>query len=152
MNSEIIKFELDFYLEYIDNDFPQARILVDSEIKFDGVINNTQSSVVFSHTLTFDQPHQLIINRYGKTNKPQQLTIKKISIDGINIRNIIWAQSYNEPIYPEPWASQQREKGLVLEERIPGETCFGHNSIWTLKFTSPFYKFLYAWINNELDH
>jgi hypothetical protein len=150
MNKETIKFELEFFPEYIDNDFPQAKILIDSEVKFDGFIDNDQSSVAFLHTLEFDQSHQLIIDRYGKTNKPQQLTIKRISIDGIDIRNIIWAHGYNKPIYPEPWASQQRDAGIDLEERVLGETCFGHNGTWTLNFTSPFYKFLYAWMDGNL--
>lgn len=150
MNKETIKFELEFFPEYIDNDFPQAKILIDSEVKFDGFISNEQSSVAFLHTLEFDQPHQLIINRYGKTNNPQQLTIKRISIDGIDMRNIVWAHSYNKPIYPEPWASQQRAAGINLEERVLGETCFGHNGTWTLEFTSPFYKFLYDWMDGNL--
>ena len=150
MNSEIIKFELDFYPEYVDNDFPRVSISIDSETKFDGSISDSQSSVFFLHTLEFDQSHQLNIKRYGKTNKPQQLTIKKISIDGIDIRNIIWTHGYNKPIYPEPWASQQRAAGVNLEERVVGETCFGHNGTWTLEFTSPFYKFLYDWMDGNI--
>jgi hypothetical protein len=34
MNSEIIKFELDFYPEYVGDDFPHVSISVDSETKF----------------------------------------------------------------------------------------------------------------------
>lgn len=150
MNSEIIKFKFEFYPEYLDNDFPYASILIDNEVKFNGPISDDQCSICFSHTLEFDQTHQLTIKRYAKTNKPQQLTIERISIDGIDIRNIIWVDSYNEPIYPEPWASQQRAAGVKLEKRVIGETCFGHNSTWTLNFTSPFYKFLYDWMDGNL--
>ena len=63
MNSEIIKFELDFYPEYVDNDFPRVSISIDSETKFDGSISDSQSSVFFLHTLEFDQSHQLNIKR-----------------------------------------------------------------------------------------
>lgn len=150
MNKETIKFEFDFFPEYLDDDYPSVNILVDSESKFNGVITNDQHSISFLHTLDFDQSHQLIVKRYGKNNKPQQLTIKQISIDGIDIRNIIWAYSYNMPIYPEPWASQQRAAGVALEEKVLGETCFGHNGTWTLNFTSPFYKFLYTWMDGYL--
>jgi hypothetical protein len=103
--------------------------------------------------LNFGQ-HQLSIRRYNKTGnqvrindsgqlEDQMLSIKKITIDDINIRNIIWCKSYNEPEYPELWASQQRAKGINLEKFILGETNFGHNCTWRLEFTSPFYQFIF---------
>lgn len=151
MNKETIKFNFEFFPEYTDDDYPSANILIDSESKFDGIITDSRHVVSFWHTLSLDQQHRLTINRYGKANKPQQLTIKRISIDGIDIRNIIWAHSYNTPIYPEPWASQQRAAGIKLEEQVLGETCFGHNGTWVLNFTSPFYKFLYDWMDGYLE-
>lgn len=150
MSKEIIKFEFEFFPDYTGDDYPKVDILIDNNCKFTGAISNTRHSVSFLHTLEFEQPHQLIIKRYGKTSRPQELTIKQIKIDNINIRNIIWACSYNEPIYPEPWASQQRAAGIELETKVPGETCFGHNGVWTLNFTSPFYKFLYSWMDGNL--
>lgn len=148
MPNETLKFYLEFYPEYIEDDYPSACISIDDHEKIDRPITLADSIFSFTHTLEFNRPHVLTIKRYGKTNKPQQLTIKKISIDGIDIRNIIWCRSYNRPSYPEPWASQQRASGIVLEETILGETCFGHNGTWTLEFTAPFYKFLYHWMDN----
>ena len=150
MNSEIIKFKLDLIPYYWDK-APGATILVDNEIKFNGLITES-ITVSFSHSLNFGS-HQLIIKRFNKTNQQvrfvdgviesQLLSIKKIIIDDINIRNLIWNNSYNEPDYPEPWATQQRNDGVILEKFVKGETHLGHNSIWRLDFISPFYQFIF---------
>jgi hypothetical protein len=102
---------------------------------------------VFEHVCAFGE-HTLRIIHSGKTNQTpeQSVTIDKVVIDGVNIRNIVWINSYNRPNYPEPWATQQREQGIELEEIVKGETVLGHNSEWTLPFTSPFYKYVMEWL------
>jgi|688.fasta_scaffold325873_2 hypothetical protein len=156
-NKEIIKFIIEFKSDYWDLP-PGVTISVDDTIKFDGLVTETNTNINFVHTLTFDQPHQLAITRYNKddtqrqcdfdgTVRDQLLTITRIIIDGIDIKNIIQSQSFNEPIYPEPWASEQKQLGIVLDKLVIAETCFGHNGTWRLNFTSPFYKFLY----NSMD-
>ena len=149
---ETIQFKLEFLSVFWDQP-PGTTILIDDEIKFDGLIKNPTTIISFDHLLNFGQ-HQLSIRRYNKTGnqvrindsgqlEDQMLSIKKITIDNINIRNIIWCKSYNEPEYPELWASQQRAKGINLEKFILGETNFGHNCTWRLEFTSPFYQFIF---------
>lgn len=156
-NEEIIKFIIEFKSEYWDLP-PGVTISVDDTIKFDGLLTEANTAVSFVHTLTFDQPHQLVIKRYNKddtqcqhdadgTVRDQLLTLTRVIIDGIDIKNIIQTQSFNEPIYPEPWASEQQQMGIVLDKLIIAETCFGHNGTWRLNFTSPFYNFLY----NSMD-
>jgi hypothetical protein len=110
----------------------------------------------FVHELNFG-PHCLEMHRTGKTNhqmrtiengknEGQDVIIKYIKIDGVNIRDMIWTNSYYEPEYPEPWASQQKSQGIELEKYVPGETWLGHNGVWRLNFISPFYRFLMDWI------
>lgn len=150
--SEKIKFEIFLDTEYWDRP-PYAELLIDKTQKFIGPVDNAcLQPIVFEHELLFNQTHQLSIRRFGKTNDQvkenlnQTLSIDKILIDGINIRNIMWAYSWNEPDYPEPWATQQRELGVILEDKIPAETVFGHNCTWRLDFTSPFYRFIMDWL------
>ena len=156
-NKEIIKFIIEFKSDYWDLP-PGVTISVDDTIKFDGLVTETNTNINFVHTLTFNQPHQLAITRYNKddtqrrcdadgTVRDQLLTITLFILDGIDIKNIIQTQSFNEPIYPEPWASEQKQMGIVLDKLVIAETCFGHNGTWRLNFTSPFYKFLY----NSMD-
>ena len=36
----------------------------------------------------------------------------------------------------------------ILEEKILGETCLGHNATWELNFYSPTYEFVMNWMKN----
>ena len=140
---EKIRFDLHFSSVF-ENTPPGAKILIDQQEMFDGLLDNPVNKISFNCSLKFGIPHQLAIVRYNKPiDQPaQSLIIDKIVIDGINIQNIIWANSYTEPEYPEPWASKQRAAGIELESQVLGETWLGHKSTWVLKFTSPFYQFV----------
>lgn len=149
MASETIAFELAFKSNWW-KDPPHASIYIDGQEKFNDSILTNQT-VKFTHTLDFTE-HVLSIRRSGKNNQQvkiteqgvqgQDLIIDQIKIDGVNIRNLIWTNAGYYPEYPEPWASQEQSRGIVLEEYVAGETHLGHNGTWELKFTSPFYRFL----------
>jgi hypothetical protein len=160
-HDELITFNIALNASFWDKP-PVIKILVNGLEKFYGEITNQGiSKITFKHKLSFDQSHQLSIVRTGKTNNQrvskglhgdildQIISIDSIVIDGVNIRNILWVQSWYEPDYPEPWASQQNAQGIVLEKKIPGETCFGHNGTWKLNFTSPFYRFVMNWMEGQ---
>jgi len=149
---ETINFKLTFKPNYW-NLPPHACVSIDDQVKFDNTITVENNVVEFSHTLLFNQPHKLMIKRSGKTDDQvrkntdgtyddQMLIISKIVIDGVNVQNIIYTDSYYEPNYPKIWAKQQELAGIVLEKKVIAETHLGHNGTWTLPFTSPFYLFL----------
>ncbi len=154
-SNEKILFELSLISIYW-KDPPGLEIYLDDVHKFQGLVVDQSVVIKFTHELAFGD-HTLQMRRTGKTNhqirknedgeiEGQDLKIDYIKIDGVNIRNMIWTNSYYEPEYPEPWASQQRALGIELESHVLGETWLGHNGIWNLKFTSPFYRFLMDWI------
>ena len=144
--SEHIKFEIHLDIE-CSCVRPRIKIYVDEQFVFTRSMHSGSHVIKFEYTCDFGD-HELRILRSGKTNKcpEQSVELKRVIIDGINIRNIIWINSYNKNIWPEPWASQQREAGIVLEDPVIGETVFGHNCTWTLPFTSPFYKYVMEWL------
>jgi hypothetical protein len=158
VTAETIKFEFIFEPVYWDA-APTVEILVDNCSKFKGAVTTKENKIAFYHDLAFDQAHELIIIRYGKEINQTRLTgdiqdqilkITNIVIDGVDIQNIIWSRSYFEPEYPEPWATEQTNNGIILEKAIPGETWLGHNGTWTLQFASPFYKFLMDAMNGKI--
>lgn len=160
-SEETIKFELHFEPDYWDLP-PMVSIFVDGHCHITGAVTHTKKCFSFSHLLEFNKKHKLQIYRFNKlpnqcvklddgSYKDQLLTLQTVKIDGIDIKNIIDAYSYNEPEYPEPWATLERKKGIVLEERVIAETTFGHDGLWTLEFTSPFYMFLGDWMNGDLN-
>jgi len=126
--NETIVFDIDLL---ISGD-PKISVYID-----DVVMHGT----TFEHTLDFGN-HVLRIVHSGKTNHTpnQHVIIKSITIDGVDVRVMLWADSVCIPQYLEPWASEQQSRGIKLEERIIGETFLGHNCEWQLPFTSPFYE------------
>jgi hypothetical protein len=76
--------------------------------------------------------------------------LEKLKIDGVDIRNIVWCQSITVSDYPEPWASEQIAAGNILEQEAIGVTTFGHNGVWYLNFTSPFYNFIMNWMGGGI--
>jgi len=151
---EKIKFEITLNPIFWDKP-PYAKILLDDEIKFEDTITRPQT-ISFFHDLNSGQ-HSLQIERSNKTNnqyvsaeQDQKLILDKVKIDNINIRNIVWHYSYFIPKYPQPWALYQRKQGISLEEKIPGETTFGHNGTWYLHFTSPFYSYIFDWMKDNI--
>ena len=144
--SEHIKFEIHLDIE-CSRFRPRIKIYVYEQFVFSRSMDSGGHVIKFEYTCDFGD-HELKILRSGKTNKcpEQSVELKRVIIDGIDIRNIIWINSYNKNIWPEPWASQQREAGVVLEDPVIGETVFGHNCTWTLPFTSPFYKYVMEWL------
>jgi len=100
-------------------------------------------STKFTIPLDFGK-HNLRIIHSGKTNQTPEnfVKINSVTIDGVNIRDILYTDSFNIPEYPEPWATQQQEQGIELEERVLGQTELTFNCEWCLPFTSPFFEFV----------
>jgi len=157
-NFEKIKFEIWLGCEFWDQP-PVIEILIDNELKFSNEMKLPEiCKIEFFQNLAFDQPHLLEIKRSGKSDsqclvsenkilKDQVAWIEKIVIDGVDVQNLIWSQSWFVPDYPEPWAAEQKRAGVELEEKVISGTIWGHNGIWSLGFTSPFYKFLFDCMN-----
>ena len=82
-----------------------------------------------------------MVNEKGDILKDQMLHIKSIEIDEIDIGALVYEGVFT-PIYPEPWASQQRESGNELPETFKNVTQMGHNGSWSFTFGSPFYLWL----------
>ena len=155
MATEKLKVKLELHATMWDRP-PHAEILINDKSHFKGDITGTEDKpdvIEFEHEFTEGEKYELIIKRSGKikgqavTNengdiiKDQLLHIKGIEIDEIDIGALVYEGVYT-PVYPEPWATQQREAGVELQESFKNVTCMGHNGTWTFKFASPFYMWL----------
>ena len=147
---ETISFDL-FFTSQFWNTPPYVDIWMDQE-KIASISVNKDQKYSFNHTCKFG-PHQLRLVRHGKNEdetridpnggyETQTLELKKISIDQINVMNIVWQRCQFSPEYPEPWATEQKKQGHILDSTVQGETIFGHNGIWIFEFRSPFYQFV----------
>ena len=155
MATEKLKFKIELYAT-MWNKSPHAEIMINDKSFFKGEITGTEEKpdiIEFEHALVEGEDSSLSIHRSGKGKydtvlnekgdilKDQLLNIKSIEIDEIDIGALVYEGIYT-PDYPEPWASQQREAGVVLEKTSKNVTQMGHNGVWTLSFTSPFYMWL----------
>mgnify|MGYP003646690085 FL=1 len=139
--SELIEFNFVFWAEYWRN---PAYV----EINIDGVVYANQflgeefNSISFKAKLDFN-PHVLKIIRSGKNVQEsrqvngewetQTAILHSLTVDGINLRNILWSRSRFTPVY---------DVGQSGDKIISGECNFGYNGTWELEFSSPVYQFV----------
>ena len=153
-NTEKLKFKLELWSTHW-NKTPVADILINDTSHYSAEITGTEdkpSVIEFEHKLEEGKEYTLKILRSGKDKgqtvvedgkivKDQLLHIKSIEIDEIDIGALVYEGVYT-PAYPEPWATQQRSAGVDLPVTFKNVTTVGHNGIWELKFSSPFYMWL----------
>jgi hypothetical protein len=141
-NTEKLKFRLEVWSTHWDK-------LPISEI---AGTEDKPTIIDFEHTLEEGKEYTLRIMRSGKDvkqtvvengkiAKDQLLHIKSIEIDEIDIGALVYEGIYT-PEYPEPWATQQQSAGVDLPVSFKNVTTIGHNGVWELKFSSPFYMWL----------
>ena len=132
-----------------DDVHPKCRISFNNIIK-DFVLDESKK-IVFNTTI--DRDTDLTIELHGKENKDSiagrdlRINIDSVSIMGIDNKKFIYQGVY-QPQYPEPWASQQRAKGIELSKEIRYADSLGWNGKWTLTISDP----PFSWIHRVLDH
>lgn len=76
----------------------------------------------------------------------EAVVIESVSFFGIEDPKFAWAGVY-EPIYPEPWATQQQDQGVVLKPHLCPHTYIGWPGKWTLTFSVP----VFTWMHRVQD-
>ena len=89
-----------------------------------------------------------LLNKKDTDTVPEQdldkaVVIESISFFGITDPRFVWLGVY-EPEYPEPWATEQAQQGVVLKQHLTNQNYLGWNGKWTLTFTAP----VFTWIHN----
>jgi hypothetical protein len=84
---------------------------------------------------------ELTIELIDKTAQ-EAVVIESISFFDIEDPKFVWAGVYT-PEYPEPWATEQRDQGVVLKPHLCPHTYLGWNGKWTLTFDLP----VFTWIH-----
>ena len=76
------------------------------------------------------------------TDQHTAIIIDKIEFFGIHDPKFVWQGQYR-PEYPEPWASEQKSTGIVLDSVLSNVTHLGWNGAWRLEFGIP----VFTWIH-----
>ena len=97
--------------------------------------------------------YDIIIEFLNKKNtdtvdgKDKAILIDKIVFNGIESKKFVWQGTYH-PIYPEPWATQQKNLGKNLNSVITPATYLGWNGVWKLTYSAP----IFTWIHKVENH
>jgi hypothetical protein len=126
-----IKFSKDFFShEYLEK---QKKYVFEKEIP------------AGEYELSIDFLNKKNTDTVGQNDKA--LKIDKIILNGISSDKFIWEGTYH-PIYPEPWASQQKKLGKKLDKLIKPNTYMGWNGEWKLTYSVP----IFTWIHKVEAH
>jgi len=72
----------------------------------------------------------------------EAVIVESVSFFGIADPKFAWSGVYT-PVYPEPWATEQQDQGVVLKPQLCPHTYLGWPGKWTLTFTVP----VFTWIH-----
>lgn len=127
---------------------PEISVTVANCCIFDGSLTEAR---IFSYSVDLvPDEYKISVSFYNKTNKDTNLEskidkaviIKSITLNKISDPKFIWEGVYT-PIYPEPWATEQKLLGNKLPTTIKNSTYLGWNGCWTLTVDIP----IFTWIH-----
>ena len=110
-------------------------------------VNGDMLTVVLDKTetmdfeFTSDKDCQLTVELVDKKDQ-EAVVVESVSFFGIKDTKFAWAGVY-EPQYPEPWATQQHDQGVVLKQHLSPHTYLSLPGKWTLTFDVP----VFTWIH-----
>lgn len=127
-------------------DPPRIRIGIDDDLS--EIVLKELTTINFEFTAVKDC--QLIVELLNKTDAdciPDQgldkvVVIESVDFFGIADPRFAWAGIY-EPEYPEPWAQEQYDQGVVLKRQLCPHTYLSWNGKWTLTFGVP----VFTWVH-----
>ena len=118
-------------------DLPNVRIGINGDL-FPVVLDQT-NTVHFEFESA--DTSNLTVELVDKTAQ-EAVIIESVSFFGIEDPKFAWAGVY-EPKYPEPWASEQQDQGVVLKQHLCPHTYLGWPGKWTLTFDVP----VFTWVH-----
>ena len=118
-------------------DHPTIRIGVNGDV-LTVVLDKTQ---IMDFEFTSDKDCQLTVELVNKKDQ-EAVVVESVSFFGISDPKFAWSGVY-EPQYPEPWATQQHDQGVVLKQHLSPHTYLSWPGKWTLTFDVP----VFTWIH-----
>jgi hypothetical protein len=143
--------ELDIHLRSVwHNNPPEINIGINDNI--DRIILSKDQ--IFHYKFISDNTSTLTVELLNKTDSDtvpdkgldKAVIIESVSFFGISDPKFAWAGVY-EPKYPEPWAIEQHNQGVVLKQHLSPHTYLGFNGKWTLTFSAP----VFTWMHTVQD-
>ena len=123
-------------------------------------INDNLTPVTLTETTVFefeflaDKDSELTIEFLNKIdsdtvpnlNLDKAVVVETVSFFNISDPKFVWAGVYY-PVYPEPWATEQKNQGIILDKELKYHNYLSWNGKWKLKFDVP----VFTWIHRVQD-
>lgn len=127
---------------------PEIIVSFDHKKIYEGTLLDTTVFVIDQELVSRD--YQLSVELINKTdadtniatNTDKAVIIDRIIFNDIQSPKFVWAGEYR-PIYPEPWATEQKAQGIMLDSMLKNHNYLGWNGKWTLTFSVP----IFTWIH-----
>jgi hypothetical protein len=138
-----VKFEISITPTYHDS-VPKIKYGINN---LDNEIELADKTVIAIEEYLDTGKHVFLLDFFNKTDQdciPEKgldkfITINEVKIGGLSLPRFMWISQY-EPVYPEPWFSEQIEKPPQIQHSA---TVLGFNGQWRLPFESP----VFPWIH-----
>ena len=118
-------------------DHPNIRVGVNGDL-LTVTLDKTQT---MDFEFTSDKDCQLTVELVDKKDQ-EAVVVESVSFFGLQDPRFAWSGVY-EPQYPEPWATQQQDQGVVLKQHLSPHTYLSWPGKWTLTFDVP----VFTWIH-----
>ena len=118
-------------------DHPNIRVGVNGDL-LTVALDKTQT---MDFEFTSDKDCQLTVELVDKKDQ-EAVVVESVRFFGITDPKFAWSGVY-EPQYPEPWATQQHNQGVVLKQHLSPHTYLSWPGKWTLTFGVP----VFTWIH-----
>ena len=118
-------------------DLPNVRIGINGDL----FLLQLDKTETINFEFESDDSCELTVELIDKTAQ-EAVVIESVSFFDIEDPKFAWAGVYT-PVYPEPWATEQQDQGVVLKPHLCPHTYLGWNGKWTLTFDLP----VFTWIH-----
>lgn len=132
------------------NEPPLVRVGINNDFKQFELLETTTYEFEFQATgdcdLTVEFLNKKDTDTVPEHNLDKAVIIETISFFDIKDSRFVWAGVY-EPVYPEPWATEQRMQGIIPPPKLLSHDYLSWNGKWTLTFQVP----VFTWIHKIQD-
>ena len=145
------RFDCRIFLQTIWwKDPPEIALALNDSVIFQGALEQDRDFSI--HRNLPNGIHRLCLTLFNKVdadtvhNKDKAVIVQAVDFFGLRSPHFVWRGQY-QPIYPEPWATQQKTKGVILDQTLQGHNRISWNGTWFLEFSSP----IFTWIHQAHD-
>lgn len=143
MDTDTYKVDISFDLKpYWKQTPPVTEIRLDTDLIWHGHLEDIRRFEFTRYLQKGDHRLEIEMSDKPELDSDQGLALSNLRFGRICDKLFVWQGVYR-PTYPEPWATEQKDKGYELPPEIRNTDYLGWNGTWSLMFSCP----VFTWIH-----